>query len=158
LATRLLIVKTHSRRQRGDAFFYWRRNQHRRLQSDSSLLQQFTMEAGMATIKIDKPQWHHYFDQMSKTLVGKSAEIEVDALDIGSQIEAEWVPLLGVVYDMRSDILSVAVEGLDHMIRHPQSIFVEVSKNNLASIEVIDGDQFVHIVKLRDPLLLAASA
>jgi hypothetical protein len=44
------------------------------------------------------------------------------------------------------------------MIRHPQSIFVEVSKNNLASIEVIDADQFVHIVKLRDPLLLAAPA
>jgi hypothetical protein len=116
------------------------------------------MEAGMATVKIDKPQWHHYFDQVSKTLVGKSAEIEVEALDIGSQIEAEWVPLLGIVYDTHSDILSVAVDGLDHMIRHPQSVFVEVSHNNLASIEVADADQFVHIVKLRDPLLLASPA
>jgi hypothetical protein len=117
-----------------------------------------TREVGMATVKIDKPQWHHYFDQVSKTLIGKSAEIEVDALDIGSQIEAEWVPLLGIVYDARSDILSVAVDGLDHMIRHPQSVFVEISSNNLASIEVIDADQFVHIVKLRDPLLLPPPA
>ncbi len=109
----------------------------------------------MATVKIDKPQWHHYFDQVSKNLIGKSAEIEVEALDIGSQIEVEWVPLLGMVYDPHGDILSVAVEGLDHMIRHPQSVFVEVSHHNLTSIEVVDADQFVHIVKLRDPLLLA---
>ena len=112
----------------------------------------------MATVKLEPAQWHTYFDRMSKTLIGKSAEIEVDALEIGSQIEAEWVPLLGIVYDSRSDILSVIVEGLDHMIRHPQSVFVDVSNNTLSSMEVIDADQFVHIIKLRDPLRLSAPA
>lgn len=110
----------------------------------------------MATVKLEKPQWHHYFDRMSNTLVGKSAEIEVDALEIGSQIEAEWVPLLGIVYDNCNDILSVTVEGLDHMIRHPQSVYIDTNKNVLTSMEVIDADQFVHIIKLRDPLLLAS--
>ncbi|MFT5642769.1 MAG: hypothetical protein ACI83P_000297 [Janthinobacterium sp.] len=116
------------------------------------------MEAMMATVKLEKSQWHRYFDRMSKNLTGKSTEIEVDALSIGSQIEAEWVPLIGIVYDPHGDILSVIVEGLDHMIRHPQLVFVDASENTLSSMEVIDADQFVHIIKLREPLLLAPPA
>lgn len=108
----------------------------------------------MAILKIDKPKWHDYFDRVSKILVGKNTELEVDALEIGSQIQAEWVPLMGIVYDTRSQILAVMVEGLDHMIRDPQSVFVDVSGGALSSIEVIDADQFRHIIKLRDPLML----
>ena len=108
----------------------------------------------MTISKIEKPHWQEYFDRMANTLVGKNAEVEVDALEIGSQIEAEWVPLLDIVFDPASDILAVMVEGLDHMIRHPQTIYVDTLGNELMSMEVIDADNFRHIVKLRDPLLL----
>lgn len=108
----------------------------------------------MAILKIDKQNWHDYFDRMSKVLVGKNAELEVDALEIGSQIQAEWVPLIGIVYDPRADILAVMVEGFDHMIRRPQTVFADMTGSALTSIEAIDADQAHHIVKLRDPLML----
>lgn len=108
----------------------------------------------MTISKLDKPIWHAYFDQVSKTLVGKDAELAVEALAIGSQVQAEWVPLLGIVYDPRSDILAVMVEGLDHMIRQPQTLYVDMTGGALASMEVIDADQVRHIVRLRAPLTL----
>lgn len=108
----------------------------------------------MAISKLDKPHWHDYFNHMSKILIGKNVELEVEALEIGSQIESDWVPLFGMVYDPNSDILAVMVEGLDHMIRHPQEVYVDMLGSELTSMEVLDSDQFRHIIKLRDPLML----
>lgn len=108
----------------------------------------------MATSKLEKQNWHAYFDQMSKGLEGKRAEIEVDALSLGSQIEAEWTPLLGITYDPKDDIFDVGLEGLDHMIRKPREVFVEEAGGELTSVEVIDADDFRHIIRLRAPLLL----
>jgi hypothetical protein len=108
----------------------------------------------MALSKLEKPKWHAYFDNMSKVLDGKRAEIEVDALAVGSQIEAEWLPLLGITYDPKDDIVEVVLEGLDHMIHKPRDVFVDQTAADLSSVEVIDNDDFHHIIKLRDPLML----
>jgi hypothetical protein len=108
----------------------------------------------MTIAKLEKAVWHSYFDGMSKILDGKSAEIEVDALSVGSQIEAEWAPLLGITYDPKSDIVEIILEGLDHMIYKPKEVYVDQNAVELTSMEVIDADNFRHIVKLRDPLML----
>ena len=110
----------------------------------------------MASVKLEKPAWHAYFDTVSKTLEGKSAEIEIDSLAIGSQIEAEWVPLFGLVYEPRSDTLEVLLEGIGHLIHKPKEVFIDQQMNQLTSLEVIDSDDMRHIIKLRDPLLLSA--
>lgn len=108
----------------------------------------------MTMSRIEKPAWQKYFDGLARQLEGMSAEIDVESMAIGTQIEAEWVPLLGISYDPKSDALSIAVEGLGHRIRRPQSVFVDVELGRLASMEVIDSDNVRHIVKLRDPLPL----
>lgn len=110
----------------------------------------------MASIKLEKPAWHAYFDNVSKMLEGKCAEIEVDSLAIGSQIEAEWVPLFGLVYEPRSDTIEVLLEGIGHLIHKPKEVFIDQQGNQLTSLEVIDSDDLRHIVKLRGPLLLSA--
>jgi len=110
----------------------------------------------MALSKLEKPKWHPYFDYMSKILDGKRAEIEVDALAIGSQIEADWLPLVGITYDPKDDIVEVALEGLDHLIYKPSEVFVDQNATELSSVEVVDSDDFRHIIKLRDPLMLPA--
>jgi hypothetical protein len=110
----------------------------------------------MATVKLEKAAWHPYFDRVSKTLGGKQAEIEVTGLNLGAQIEAEWLPLLGLVYDQKSNLVEVFVEGLDHLIRNPSEIYVEHGPGGLASVEVIDADGIKQIIKLRDPLMLPA--
>jgi hypothetical protein len=111
----------------------------------------------MATVKLEKEAWQTYFDRISKLVVGKQAEIEVAALSIGDQIEAEWVPLLGISYDPKDDLVEVLLEGLDHLIRHPRDIYVDQGPAGLASMEVIGADDVREIIRLRDPLMLPYS-
>lgn len=110
----------------------------------------------MATQKLEKTAWQPYFDHVSKQLGAgsKQAEIEVASLKLGDQIEAEWVPLLGISYDPKDDLVQVLVEGLDHLIRNPVDIYVETDPLGLITMEVIDKDDVRNIVKLRNPLML----
>lgn len=108
----------------------------------------------MAIRKLDQTTWQTYFDRLSKNLPGKLAEIEIAALDIGDQIQAEWVPLLGITYDRKDDLLEVLLEGLDHLIHHPREIHVDEGPAGLASMNVVDADDVQQIIKLRAPLML----
>jgi len=103
---------------------------------------------------IPPAEWKAFFDRMSKALLGKWAEIEVASLDIGDQIVATWIPMLGITYDSRNDLLDVALDGTSHLIRHPTEILVEEDSTGLRSVAVVDGDGARQIVSLKDPLLL----
>ena len=108
----------------------------------------------MTTRKLDKQQWRTFFDRVSTTLEGKQAEIEIASLRLGDQVEAEWLPLLGIAYDPNDDIVEVALEGLDHLISKPRDIYVEDAPGGLVVLEIVDADDVRQIVKLRDPLML----
>ena len=114
----------------------------------------------MATQMLEKSKWQAFFDGMSEILLtGKRVEIEVAAIPLGDQIEVEWLPLIGIVYDRKDDILQVIVEGhVDHMIQHPKEIHVDEGAAGLQSVLVIDGDGTRHILKFRDPLQLPPPA
>jgi hypothetical protein len=111
----------------------------------------------MSTMKLEKQAWHPYFDHVSKILDGKRVEVEVASLKLGDQIQAEWLPLIGIVYDHKDDLIEVALEGLDHMILHPKEVFVDQEAVLLKSMEVIDADDHRQIIRLRDPLMLPAA-
>jgi hypothetical protein len=85
-------------------------------------------------LNVPPAEWRTFFDRMSKALLGKWAEIEVASLELGDQIVAEWVPLLGITYDSRDDLVDVA------------------------SVAVIDQDGARQVVKLKEPLMLPAAA
>ena len=108
----------------------------------------------MTLTTLDKSRWQGFFDRVSKGLIGKRAEIEVASLDLGAQVEAEWLPLLGVAYDPKNDLIEVALENVDHMIRKPREVFVDEGPNGLSSFEAVDGEGRQHIVQLRGPLML----
>jgi hypothetical protein len=110
----------------------------------------------MAVRKLDKAEWRPFFDRVSKGLIGKRAEIEIASLALGDQIEAEWLPLIGIVYDPKDDRLEIALDGLDHLISHPQEVYIDDKAGRLNSLEVIDRDGVSQIVQLRDPLMLPA--
>jgi hypothetical protein len=107
-------------------------------------------------LNVPQSQWRVFFDQMSKALLGKWAEIEVASLDLGDQIVAEWVPLLGITYDSRNDLLDVALDRANHLIRHPKEVLVEHTPAGLAAVAVIDADGTRQMVRLKEPLLLPA--
>ena len=110
----------------------------------------------MTARKLDKSQWRTFFDRLSKTLEGKQAEIEVASLSLGDQVEAEWLPLHGITYDPNDDLVEVALERLDHMIRKPREIYLEDWIRGLTTIEIVDADRTKQVVKLREPLMLAS--
>jgi len=91
---------------------------------------------------------------MSHSLLGKWAEIEVASMDLGDAIVAEWVPMLGITYDSRDDLLDVALDRANHLIRHPKEIVVEEDAGGLKSVAVLDSDGARQIINLKTPLML----
>ena len=108
----------------------------------------------MPNVTIQRDQWRTFFDGMSKALLGKWAEVEVASLDLGDQIVVNSIPLLGITYDSRDDLLDVALDRLNHTIRHPREIVVDETATGVASVAVIDGDGVRQVIRLKEPLKL----
>jgi len=106
--------------------------------------------------KLEKAQWRSYFDILSKLLEAKEAEIEVASLDLGDQVQAKWLPLIGIAYDPEDDVVEVALEGLDHLIYRPREVHLDDEVGGLTSLQIVDADGARQIVKLKDKLLLPA--
>lgn len=110
----------------------------------------------MSVHQVDRGHWRPFFDTLTNTLIGKRAEVEVASLDLGDQIEAEWAPLIGITYDPKDDVIEVALEGLDHLIRRPCHVYVDYDVGGLIGLEIVDAYDTRQIVKFKDPLKLPA--
>jgi hypothetical protein len=110
----------------------------------------------MTVRNLEKPEWTTYFNRVARGLLGKRAEIEVASLSLGDQLEAEWVPILGISYDSRKDDIVISLDGLEHFIHQPRTVYVDEELAELTSFEIIDSEGVSHIVRLREPLMLPA--
>ena len=108
----------------------------------------------MTLTRIDKAEWFLFFEQFARGPLGRRAEIEVVSRRLGDQVVAEWLPLLGIVYDPKSDALEVAMTGLDHLVQRPRELYVDGTPYAFESLAVVDADGVLQIVRLRAPLLL----
>ena len=111
----------------------------------------------MALQQLVKAEWRSYCDRISRGLAGRSAELEVVSLDLGDHVEARWVPLYGIVYDPKSGVLEIALEGIDHLIDRPRDLYIEETGRGLVAVEIVAEDETRQIVKLREPLVLPAA-
>lgn len=107
----------------------------------------------MATRVLPKEDWQHYFDHLSSIMPTFLTEIEVAGLDIGDQVEGEWVPMTGISYDPKDDVLTVEIDNgkVLHNIRNPQEVVVDEDDAGLHSIEVKCGHGHLHVIKLKTP-------
>jgi uncharacterized protein DUF5335 len=64
------------------------------------------------------------------------------------------MPMIGVTYDSRDDLLDVALDRTDHLIYHPHEIVIEEGTAGLMSIAVTAGDGTRQIVRLKEALKL----
>jgi len=113
----------------------------------------------MAATEIDRDRWATFLDTITNSLIGKQAEIEVVSLSLGDQMEAEWTSLIGIAYDRKDDLIEIALDKLDHLVRSPRQLFVDYGVGEIvAAIEIVDDEGTRQIVKFKDPLLLAAPA
>jgi hypothetical protein len=107
------------------------------------------------TEKLDKSTWKPFLEQLSESIgAGKHVLIEIASPALVAQIEADWVPLLGMAYDPKDDLVELALEGLDHLIHGPKEIYAETGTEGLQSLDIIDRDEVHHIVLFKSPLLL----
>ncbi len=77
-------------------------------------------------------------------------------MKIGDQIEAEWLPLQGIVYEPRFDTIFVWLEGLAHTIVHPREVHGDEPALELTRMAIVDADGALHVLLLRAPLMLQA--
>jgi hypothetical protein len=106
----------------------------------------------MASRKLDKPELQAFCDRLSKSLVDKCLEPETASLALDHQVAAEWVPLLGVAYDPRSDVFDIILDGLEHRARRPTVLYVDEGPRRVAALEIIDADGLRHTLILDHPL------
>ena len=107
----------------------------------------------MVTSTIEKQDWGRFFDLVSKSIEGQQIEIEVAGLEIGDQIEADWVPFDGISYDAKTDYIFVHTPLLDHAILHPSTVFMAAENHTVHAINITD-DQTIQILQFRPPLEL----
>jgi hypothetical protein len=110
----------------------------------------------MNTETVDKTLWDGFLNQLSKGLGGRQAEVSVASLDLGSQVEAEWLPFLGMTYDRKNDAIEVILEGIEEIIPHPKQLSYLEDGGRIASVQVVDAQGVQRIVQLKDPMLLPA--
>jgi hypothetical protein len=108
------------------------------------------------SMRLTLPQtaWKEFFDRISSALLGKWAEIEVASLELGDQILAEWVPLLGIKYETHDDTLDIALDRVSHRIHHPTEIVIEEADGGVTAVDVIDAAGTRRMIRMKDPLML----
>lgn len=106
--------------------------------------------------QLPKEQWTSYFDAVSGELRRKRAEVDVSSLEMGHQTIAQWLPLTGITYDARDDLVDVSLSALTHLIRRPTHIEVTEDEAGLRSLAISTADGAVHLLKLKEPLALPA--
>jgi len=111
----------------------------------------------MKNIILDRQDWDKELAKLWRILDGREVEVEVEALNLGDQMEAEHVPLKGLSYDPKDDVVQVWVGDIDHLIHHPQKIMVVYdSDERLIAIDITDREGEQHLISTKEPVEVAA--
>jgi hypothetical protein len=119
----------------------------------------------MATTTHELPRetWRPYFDEVSKHLGTVEATVEVVGRDLGAQVAAERLILVGITYDDKDDVLVVALDAgpgergaFEHLVERPQRIDVALGEGAEMTIDAEDAEGRQTLVRLERPEALPA--
>ncbi len=110
----------------------------------------------MTIRRLERSEWRGFCIRATRSFLGKHVRIEVGSLQIGFQLEAHRLPLLGISYDAKNDVLELIVGELDHLIHAPRELYVDEETFDMISLQIVDADGVRQIVTFRDPLMLPA--
>ncbi len=108
----------------------------------------------MTIRKLRRDDWSGFCAHVTRGFLGKRVDIEVASLQIGFQPEARRLPLIGISYDPKSDVLELLLGEFEHLIRAPREFYVDEEPLDITSLQIIDADGVRQILILRDPLML----
>ena len=97
-----------------------------------------------------------YFDRFNKRFLNKTpssgADVEITSRDLGDQVLAAGVHLIGITYDPDTQALEVALETGDHRAYRPKEVWaVEEPDGFIRAIEIVRDDDTSEIVRMRRP-------
>ena len=108
----------------------------------------------MTIRRLQRDDWSGFCIRVTRGFLGKWVDIEVASLQIGFQPEARRLPLIGISYDPKSDVLELLLGELEHLIRAPREFYVDEEPLGITSLQIIDAEGVHQILILRDPLML----
>ncbi len=91
-----------------------------------------------------------YFDLISKSAHGQEIELEIIGLDIGDQVEKDWVAFEGISYDPEAKTLHLYTDSLEHQIPNPSEIIAAEENSLVTSLFVKDSLGHFQIIKFRN--------
>lgn len=104
------------------------------------------------TRSLQSREWQAYFNEISKSLAGERAFVEIEGLLFGNRTQARCLSLIGITYDSKDDILEIAMEGLDHLISQPREIVVSEGAEGLERLDITDSSEQKQNIRLVKPL------
>jgi hypothetical protein len=110
----------------------------------------------MTIRRLERSDWDGFCIRASRGFLGRQVDIEVASLEIGFQLEARRMPLIGMSYDPKSDVLQLLLDGLSHLIHGPRTFHVDEQLLGGVSLQIVDADGIQQIVTLQEPLMLMA--
>ena len=90
----------------------------------------------MTVRQLDRDEWHDFLENLTRTVRGRQTAVEIASADFGDQRLVENVPLLGLSYDTRGDMLEVEFETIGHRVLKPTALFVDQPPAGMIGIEL----------------------
>jgi hypothetical protein len=112
----------------------------------------------MTIRRLQRDDWSGFCIHVTRGFIGKRVDIEVASLQIGFRPEVRRLPLIGISYDPKSDVLGLLLGELEHLIRAPREFYVDEETLGITSLQIIDAEGVRQIVTLHDPLMLPGPA
>jgi Family of unknown function (DUF5335) len=110
----------------------------------------------MGIRRLERWEWCHFCAFASRYVIGRRADIELLSFRFGRRVPVQQMPVLGLNYDPRRDIIKILLAAADHQIHRPREMHVDLRPICLANFTVIDADGTQEIIVLHEPVLLAA--
>jgi hypothetical protein len=106
------------------------------------------------TKQLPRKEWKAYFERFTKKHLRddrpESVTIELLSPDLGDQVEASALRLLGITFDPKSKALEILIENMDHLVFQPKEIWVMEEKDGfIPGMEVIRPDGTKEIMTVR---------
>jgi hypothetical protein len=105
------------------------------------------------TKQIPTDRMEQYFAGFSKRFLQKensTADVEVLGMDLGDQIEAEGVRLIGITYEPKTRELEVELDGGDLRSFKPKEVWaIEEDDGFIRTLEIVRDDDTKEIVRVR---------
>ena len=108
----------------------------------------------MGIRRLEPREWGGFCVFVNRGFIGKHVELEVASLQIGFQVQAQRIPLLGMSYDPERDLLEILMGDLDHLIAGPREFYVDDAPAGEIHLQIVDADGVRQIISLREPLML----